>query len=248
MRLPKAIVSFTFDDFPASALYEGGHILREHGYRGTYYASFGLMGQEAPTGRIFCKHDLKEFVRQEHELGCHTYHHCHSWNTPSAEFESSVQRNRQAATELLPGVSLQSFSYPISGPRPKTKRLMAGLCSSARGGGQNFNLGIVDLNFLKAFFIEQSLNDFSAIEEIIYSNAREHGWLIFATHDVTASPTRFGCTPAIFRQIVDVVAKSGATVLPVVEALKSVGVAEDAWKAERQRTVSEAQHCAGRSN
>ncbi len=41
------------------------------------------------------------------------------------------------------------------------------------------------------------------------------GWLVFATHDVSESPTRFGCTPALFERIVDYAEKSGAHVLPV---------------------------------
>src|SRR2546422_3297564 len=43
-------VSFTFDDFPRSALLTGGAILKHFGLTGTYYASFGLMGKQAPTG------------------------------------------------------------------------------------------------------------------------------------------------------------------------------------------------------
>ena len=217
-----AIVSFTFDDFPRSALHEAGAILRSFGYLGTYYASFGLMGQIAPTGPIFSREDLTEFVHQGHELGCHTFDHCHSWNTPSRVFEDSVLRNKRAVQELLPGTGLHSLSYPISGPRPQTKRDTAKYFCCARGGGQTFNAGATDLNFLKAFFIEQSRDDFAAIKQVIEANARAHGWLIFATHDVCESPTRFGCSPGLFRQIVECAAKSGAVVLPVHQAWQRI--------------------------
>ena len=33
------LISFTFDDFPRSALWRGGTILRERGFVGTYYVS-----------------------------------------------------------------------------------------------------------------------------------------------------------------------------------------------------------------
>ena len=150
-----------------------------------------------------------------HELGCHTFDHCHSWNTAPAEFEASILRNRQAASEFVPGHELHSFSFPISCPRPKNKRRAAKYYSCMRGGGQTFNRGNTDLNYMKAFFLEQSRDDVDAIKRTIDDCVRERGWLIFATHDVCESPTRFGCKPQLFQQVVDYAVKSGALVLPV---------------------------------
>ena len=90
--------------------------------------------------------------------------------------------------------------------------------SCARGGGQTFNTGIVDLNYLKAFFIEQSRDNFDAIKQTIDGNARAKGWLIFATHDVCDQPTRFGCFPGFFEKVVDYAIQSKATILPVFRA------------------------------
>src|SRR2546422_1082905 len=75
------LISFTFDDFPRSALYSGGEVLQEHGLAATYYAALGLMSQESPVGRIFSEEDLHETLARGHELGCHTFDHCHAWNT-----------------------------------------------------------------------------------------------------------------------------------------------------------------------
>ena len=222
IQLESPVISFTFDDFPRSALSNGGAILRQYGFRGTYYASFGLMGQETSAGEIFRCEDLKELIRQRHELACHTFDHCDSWETTSDEFEASILRNRQAATQHLPGVSFKSLSYPISWPRPTTKRRIASFFECARGGGQTLNVGVVDLNYLKAFFIEQSRDDFNTIKRIIDDNTRAVGWLIFATHDVSDSPTRFGCSSALFEQIVNYTEKSGAHVLPVRDVAEKV--------------------------
>jgi peptidoglycan/xylan/chitin deacetylase (PgdA/CDA1 family) len=217
-----AIVSFTFDDFPRSALTTGGKVLAELGLAGTYYASLGLMGQTAPTGKIFQPDDLPLLVAQGHELACHTFDHCHSWDTAPAEFEASVQRNRDAVAKLLPGVTLTSLSYPISSPRPQTKRRTEKYYETARGGGQTFNAGPADANFLKAFFIEQSRDNFPAIQQVIDDNQRAGGWLIFATHDVEESPTRYGCTPRLFEKVVAAAIKAGAVVLPVHQAWQQI--------------------------
>jgi peptidoglycan/xylan/chitin deacetylase (PgdA/CDA1 family) len=220
VQLEKPVISFTFDDFPRSALLTAGPMLRAQGILGTYYTSFGLMGQTAPTGEIFLREDLNEFVKQGHELACHTFDHCHSWNTAPAEFEASILRNQTALAEILPGKLFNNFSYPISHPRPDTKRRTAQHYRSARGGGQTFNHGTTDLNYLKAFFIEQSRDNVNAIKQVIDANTAANGWLIFTTHDVSANPTRFGCTSEVFKQVVEYSAKSGAAILPVNEALE----------------------------
>ena len=216
------MISFTFDDFPRSALTNGGAILRQHGFSGTYYASFGLMGQQKSTVEIFRREDLEELLRQGHELACHTFDHCDSWEKTPAEFEASILKNRQAAAQHVPTVTLKSFSYPISCPRPATKRRVASFFECARGGGQTFNVGVVDLNYLEAFFIEQSRDDFDAIKHIIDDNTQAIGWLIFATHDVSDNPTRFGCASALFERVVDYADKSGAHVLPVCDVADRV--------------------------
>src|SRR5437867_3704023 len=118
MRNSEPLISFTFDDFPRSALRQGGAILRTHGLTGTFFASFGLTGCGAPTGKIFSFDDLSGFVRQKHELGCHTFDHCHAWDTAPADFEASILKNRLAAEKYLPGKELKTCSYPISSPRP----------------------------------------------------------------------------------------------------------------------------------
>jgi peptidoglycan/xylan/chitin deacetylase (PgdA/CDA1 family) len=164
---------------------------------------------------MFQRADLQELVRQGHELACHTFDHCDSWATTPAEFEASILKNRRAAAQHVPTVSLKSLSYPITWPRPATKRRIASLFECARGGGQTFNVGVVDLNYLKGFFIEQSRDDLDAIKHVIDDNMQAIGWLIFATHDVSDTPTRFGCTPALFERVVGYAKKSGADVLPV---------------------------------
>ena len=155
----RPIISFTFDDFPRSALLEGGAILERFGLRATYYASFGLMGRTSATGRIFEPEDLVALVERGHELGCHTFHHCHSWNTKTAVLERSVFENKIALEALLPGAAFKTFSYPISPPRPHTKRKLASHFACARGGGQTSNVGTTDLNYLRAYFLEKARAD-----------------------------------------------------------------------------------------
>lgn len=105
IQLESPVISFTFDDFPRSALTNGGAILRQYGFSGTYYTCFGLMGQETSSGEIFRREDLQELVRHDHELACHTFDHCDSWETTPDEFETSILKNQRAAAQHVPGVT-----------------------------------------------------------------------------------------------------------------------------------------------
>ena len=155
IRPQQPLISFTFDDFPRSALHSGGAILQRLGASGTYYVSLGLLGKEGSTGEMFTANDLKALVDHGHELGCHTFAHCDSWGTDPVAFEKSILENRAALGQLLPGAEFRSFSYPISLPRPQTKARVARHFSCSRGGGQAFNAGRADLNQLSAFFLEK---------------------------------------------------------------------------------------------
>lgn len=232
VRPSEALISFTFDDFPRSALLAGGSILNRFGLAGTYYAALGLMGTVGPSGDLFVADDLVTLFEQGHELGCHTYAHCDSWTTSPKDFESSIEENRRALGRLVPGADLKTFSYPISLPRPATKAKVARHFVACRAGGQTLNSGTVDRNQLSAYFLEQGRHDPEAIKNLIRQNQQSRGWLILATHDVAENPSRFGITPALFEQVVRWAIASNARILPVIGALAELHV-PGAHKAER---------------
>jgi peptidoglycan/xylan/chitin deacetylase (PgdA/CDA1 family) len=217
-----SIISFTFDDFPKSALHAGGSILERYDLAGTYYASFGLMDRDSAVGRIFSAGDLNR-VLARHELGCHTFAHCHAWETPPRVFEQSILENREALQRLVPGAVFETLSYPISCPRPGIKRIAGERFLCCRGGGQTFNAGKTDLNNLRAFFLEKVRGNPALVKDLIDRNCRATGWLILATHDICDAPSPFGCSPEFFEDIVRYAVRSGARVLPVIKAWKTIG-------------------------
>ncbi len=219
LQLKTPLLSFTFDDFPVSALHTGGEILRSHGYRGTYYVSLGLRGSVAPTGQMFSQADVITAHEHGHELGCHTYGHMHSWNTGAGPYAESLQRNARALSEVIPGARFKTFSYPIAEPHPHNKRLASRLFRGCRGGGQTNNVGSVDLALLRSFFLEKTRGDLQPVYQLIDKNREDTGWLIISTHDVCEGHTEYGCTPGFFEAVVRHAAASGAAILPVADAL-----------------------------
>ncbi|HKQ37803.1 MAG TPA: hypothetical protein VJ063_06970, partial [Verrucomicrobiae bacterium] len=124
--------------------------------------------------------------------------------------------------KLFGGISFKTFSYPVSGPRPQTKRRAAKYFMCCRGGGQTFNAGRMDLNYLNAYFLREGRSDAEAIKKLIDDNCRQRGWLIFATHDIADAPTSFGCNPRLLEEVARYAIRSGAKVLPVAEACQSI--------------------------
>jgi hypothetical protein len=80
----------------------------------------------------------------------------------------------------------------------------------------------VDLNYLSAYFLEKDRHKPEKIKEVIDANRKTNGWLIFATHDVCERPTRYGCVPSLFEEIVRYSVDSGAQILPVYRAYELI--------------------------
>jgi peptidoglycan/xylan/chitin deacetylase (PgdA/CDA1 family) len=214
-EIAEPVVSFTFDDFPRSALHVGGAILKRHGAAATYFACAGLMGRTDATGEMFVEGDVRALVAEGHELGCHTWGHHDAMLTLPTAFERSIVANRAELGRLCPEMTIRSFSYPKAEPNVGTKRVAAHHALCCRGGGQTFNRNRADLNCLKSFFIEQSRNDPQRIMQLIDENAAAPGWLIFSTHDVAETPSPYGCTAELFEEIVGHAVESGARLLTI---------------------------------
>ncbi len=218
IKLPHPVVSFTFDDFPASAYQAGGAILEKYGLAGTYYASLGLAGRDGPVGRFFSESLLPELLAHGHELGCHTFDHHHAWLTSPQEYERSIIRNRQRLEQILPDSAFTSHAFPKSYARPSNKAIMSKYFPFGRGCGQSASRGTDDANFLAAFFIEKSRDNLPTITAQIDQAKSTSSWLIFATHDICDAPSPFGCRPELFEAIVRYTVEAGIKVLPAAQA------------------------------
>jgi hypothetical protein len=216
-------VSFTFDDFPRTARQQGAGILEAAGARGTFFVSFGLLGQDSVSGPIVTLDDLRELCAAGHELGCHTFHHLDGKVAGVGEFVRSIEANRTALQTSLPGQDWSVFAYPLDGPVLGLKTAVGPLFTACRGGGQQINSREIDLNLLHSYFLDaRTCGDLQAVRELLARNARECGWLIFSTHDVAPAPSRYGCDPGFFGDVVAAALASGARVLPMGQVCRQL--------------------------
>lgn len=219
VELETPIVSFTFDDAPKTAFYAGRDVLKACGARATYYVSLGLLDSDTEVGRIASRGDLGSALADGCELGCHTYDHLDARHAPLNAFAESIARNADRLREILPGARYSSFAYPKSGASLAAKTLVSNRFSCCRGGRETINEGVADLNLLNAIFLDRRTGaDECFVGRWIEQNAAKRGWLIFATHDVAANPSPYGCTPGLLEYAARRSRDCGARILPVAEA------------------------------
>jgi peptidoglycan/xylan/chitin deacetylase (PgdA/CDA1 family) len=221
---PGGAVSFSFDDFPKSALATGGAILEKYGLRGTYYAALGLAGSTGNVGPIAELAEMREAHQRGHELACHTYSHLDCSLASAPEILAEIRRNAEAMAGLIDGFAPSNFAYPFGRYLSPAKRLVAPRFESCRGTSGGINLRGADLADLRATQVYAPLFDESAMRRLIDRACKLGGWVIFYTHDVTEAPSRFGCTPRQWESIVTYAA-ARAAVLPVCEVLARMPVA-----------------------
>lgn len=215
----RPIVSFSFDDVPASGLSNGARILEAHGARGTFYVAGGLAGREHDGQMISGDEEYRALAQRGHEIAHHTFSH----RTPMSLFWSyanDLDRN----DAYLAGLGSRNFAFPYGRSSPRAQWLMSKRFRSGRGIEEGINRGAANLDMLRSVEL-RSHHVATERARFIDDAVATPGWLIYFTHDVQDSPTAYGVTPEALERIVAHAVASGAEVLTVDAALDRLGVA-----------------------
>jgi len=226
--LDHAIISFTFDDFPKTAVDIGAVELEKRGWRGTYYAAAHFAGGMTHHGPMFDAGDLQRLTSAGHEIGCHTYGHLDCVDNGVEAVLSDVRRNARALSAMGLEEELTSFAYPFGEATPRAKRALSNWFEAQRGVQPGVNRGVGDLNLLKAVGLDGGEAGRDRAVEAAESLVGAPGWLIFYGHDIQDDPSRWGCTAAHFEAVLDAVERSGAKVLTMRDALAAIRASETA--------------------
>ena len=213
------VISFAFDDFPRTALTVGGKILKNYGVKGTYYASIGLMNTANELGEQFQRGDLDTLQEEGHELASHTFSHISSRSVSSGTFVRDVAKGRAAIKELTGRCDSGSFAFPFGDVTLTAKRAVGNMVGSSRGIWAGANGPDVDLNLLRANSLYGGRDKVDEVKNLISENERQKDWLIFYSHDVQMTPSRFGCTPALLELAVSFALRCGTRVLRVSDVV-----------------------------
>jgi peptidoglycan/xylan/chitin deacetylase (PgdA/CDA1 family) len=217
----RPMISFSFDDAPATAAEAGAAALQERGLRGTYFICAGTLGQDGPMGVNLGPDAVGRLAADGHEIACHTFSHLDCSRAGAQEIEADAARNAEALGTLgLPRPA--AFAYPFGEISVRAKRALAprfGLLRALHHGviGQGS-----DLNQAPGVGIEGPGGE-AVASRWIDEAARRGGWLILYTHDVRPDPSPWGCTPQALGRLADKALAEGFEVVTVAEGCRRIG-------------------------
>lgn len=215
-------ISFTFDDFPRTAMTAGAEILEGFNVRATYYTAMGLMNKENQLGEQFHCADLQVLIERGHEVGLHGHEHLSARHTPVAAFLGDVARGEHAIGACVPGTVSKNFAYPYGEASFEAKRRLGPRMTSCRGTIPGCNGPEIDLNLLRANPLYGGEDRAASARHLILENAKRHSWLIFYSHDVCEEPSPYGCTPSLLRETVACAVAIGGQVLTIAEVMARI--------------------------
>lgn len=224
IRLERPVVSFSFDDFPASAHETGARILEDHGAQGTFYAASGLIGQKRALWTIAGPDAIRDLHDRGHEIGLHTHSHRPSFLMGRRQFGADLAANRAALRRILPDLAHETFAYPFGLSTLSQKRTLGRLARASRSVQRGLNVGKVDLDFIRAYELTDRGLSLDELTRLLDDAAARNGWLVFLTHDIADRPTRFGASPALLTAALLGAARRGMDVLSIRDALTRIGV------------------------
>jgi peptidoglycan/xylan/chitin deacetylase (PgdA/CDA1 family) len=216
---PQPLVSFTFDDAPASSCREGAAILEEQGMRATYYICAGGLGAPSPSGLLASIDDIEAVLVRGHEIGCHTYSHLAVSMLGRRELAGEIDRNRVALEGMCARIVPRNFAFPYGDVSFRAKRYLEGRFDSCRSNRFGLNVGTIDLGALRSWPLENASINRARIMRLVDETVRRQGWLIFNSHGVDKTPGRFGITPDLFDFAVAAVKSGGCRAVTIAEGL-----------------------------
>jgi len=213
-------VSFTFDDFPQTAVTAGAALLKSCGARGTYYTAMGLLNTRNGLGDHFTLDDLHFLHEEGHEVGSHTFTHVGCRSISHSRFAAEIERGRSAIREMAGFQDSGNFAYPFGQITWRTKRTFGPAFTSCRSTFPGLNGPQVDLNLLRGNALYGDIERVEQAKQLILEAENRRGWLIFYTHDVRPNPSAFGCTPRLLESVIEFAVQRGCRILTVREALQ----------------------------
>jgi peptidoglycan/xylan/chitin deacetylase (PgdA/CDA1 family) len=217
----RPMIAFTFDDAPASAVHEGAARLEAHGARGTYFVSAGLAGRDGPMGRYATQEELMAAATAGHDLACHSFSHLDCGAATGEAIAADAERNQAVLAEWGAAPST-SFAYPYGDVSLAAKRVLAPRYGLLRALHHGLIEDGSDLNQAPAIGIEGPDGEAVALRWLDRAADRK-AWLIVYTHDVTDTPSPWGCTPAALDRLISAARNSGFDIVTVSEGLQRVG-------------------------
>jgi len=219
----RPMISFSFDDAPATAAHAGAKLLEARGVRGAFFVCGGLAGRQAPMGVCGEAADYQRLAQAGHEIACHTFSHLDCGQASADAAAAEAERNAAEFDRWGVGAPT-AFAYPYGDVAAGPKRALGERFMVLRALHPGLVEEGTDLNQAPAVGIEGPGGEARAREWMARAAARR-AWLILYTHDVREEPSPWGCTPTALARLLDEALAEGFDVETVSGAARRLGVA-----------------------
>ena len=220
----RPVVTFTFDDFPKSAL-NGADIVEKQGGRAGFYACTSLMGLRSPMlGEMFDASTLVELTSRGHEIGAHSHTHLDCARHNLSKIERDIGENLVALSEAGHAGNVSAFAYPYGETTFEAKRWVSDVFVTGRGILPGVNVGETDRSQLRAVELTSSAASRRRALAMLKNCISTKGWLFFFTHDVSSSPSPQGAPDFLIEELAKRAFEGGAILGAPTSAAALVGL------------------------
>ncbi len=216
-------VSFTFDDFPLSAV-NGADIVEKHDGKAAFYACTKMIGETGPYGKMYDIATMLDLENRGHEIGAHTHSHIDCALTDRLTVLEDIKTNLRHLAEAGLKNRPTSLAYPYGETLYDTKKEVFEQFDLCRGILPGTNLGKVDLAQLRCYELNGNPMTENRAKNAIEAAGKTGGWVIIFTHDVSDEPTGFGTTSRLLTDLAQQAVSLGATLSTPTQAAKEFGV------------------------
>ena len=245
------LVSFTFDDAPASAHAVAAPMLEKAGGHGVYYIATALVGHRTTHYPIVDRFEVRDLFSRGHEIGLHGHGHRAINSLNYHGLRAELERNRSELADIDSRIEARNFAYPFGLAAVERKRGLAEMTTSSRGIAPGFNVGEYDAQYLRSVELANARLSREQLTACLDATQRNRGWLIFALHDISWSPSPFGCTPGLLKAALEGAASRGFEIVTIAQALgrsEPIALPDEKiasanfrrWKLSRDITMSRA--------
>ncbi|KJF75149.1 MULTISPECIES: polysaccharide deacetylase family protein [Rhizobium/Agrobacterium group] len=224
IKTSEPIVSFTFDDVPATAWTKGARILEDEGVRGTFYLAGIFIDQHYEQQDMISTKGCSELAAAGHELACHTFSHRKLSSFSRRGLEEDLDHNETVLGSFDKNRDKRNFSVPFGMASPVMQPLLRRRFKTARGIMPGINRGSIDPYNLAGVELRADQNYLDAADRWLEDVLQNGGWLIIFTHDVSQTPSFYGCPEGKLQDLVRRAASGGAKIMTVDAAVTTLGL------------------------
>jgi peptidoglycan/xylan/chitin deacetylase (PgdA/CDA1 family) len=225
------MISLTFDDGAKSTYTNGFPVLKQYGYKGTFYLNAGSID----TTNFMTTKQVQALAANGQEIGSHLYHHSDMVQLDDTTLRSELSGNQAGLAEILgtPNFATTDFASPYGSFTSNTVNTVMGYELSHRDtDGQTNSKADLNSRQIHGRLVTPGTT-LATMQAWIADAQTNHTWLVLVYHNIASSTAGeadgeagYTVTPAQFKKQLAAISQSGIAVQPVNTALATLQAQE----------------------